>query len=65
MGIYDRDYMRDAPNNNGAEPIGKIFRIVLLAILLFFSLRFPIPVLVKLPLMVWLCFLIYRSVARW
>ncbi len=64
MGIYDRDYMRDAPNHGGSEPIVKFFKVLGLVMLLFFALRFPIPVFVKLPLMIGLCFLIYRTGTR-
>lgn len=64
MGIYDRDYMRDGSGGDGSELVVKLLKLLLLAMLLFASVRFPIPVFLKFPLMFIFCFLIYRTILR-
>jgi hypothetical protein len=64
MGIYDRDYMRESGGGDGSEFIVKLLKLLLLAMVLFAVVRFPIPVFVKFPLMFLFCFLIYRTIVR-
>lgn len=58
MGVQERDYMREP--DNSTDPIVKFLMVLLLALLLFVAIRFPIPFPVKLLLMIGLTFLIIR-----
>lgn len=60
MGIYDRDYMQDTPNASRFDPTSKMLGMLFLGVLLVLTVRFPLPIYVKLPVLIVLAYLLYR-----
>lgn len=60
MGIYDRDYMGDNSSASRFDPTSKMLGMLFLGVLLVLAVRFPLPIYLKLPVLIVLAYLLYR-----